>query len=156
MLDGKSFGVDNAFKAGDEAAGVLINGKYLKNPTAKNVKSMVKNPSGTLKLDGSSGVVNGKFMYVVDESGELVVGTRATGIPPFNGRAPHPTLIGGSNPTVKAAGIVEFRGGKIFKVDNASGHFKPLNSSLESAETIFRHNFDSKNFTNDFQGFVPF
>ena len=152
VLGEKSFDVDKDFKAGDEAAGVLVNGKYLKNLTAKNVKDMVRNPSGTLKLDGSSGLVNGKFMYVVDESGKLVVGTRAKG---FNfsvtdGKAPHPTLIGGSNPTVKAAGIVEFRGCKIFKVDNASGHFKPPSSSLESAETIFKHNFRSNNFTNDF------
>ena len=50
---------------------------------------------------------------------------------------PHPTLIGGENPQVQAAGIVEIRGGQIYKVDNASGHYKPSNESLKVAEEAF-------------------
>ncbi|MCF6183744.1 MAG: hypothetical protein L3J56_03800 [Bacteroidales bacterium] len=38
------FKVDNALKLADEAAGLLVNGKYLKNPTAKNVTELIKKP----------------------------------------------------------------------------------------------------------------
>jgi len=154
---GSVFKVDNALKLADEAAGVLVNGKYLKNPTAKNVTELIKNPSGSMKLNQSSGsILNGEYMYVVDEADNIIIGTRATGISPFNGKAPHPTLIGGADPVVKTAGIIEFRGGKIYKVDNVSGHFKPSTQSLQNAESIFNQNFSPNNFTSDFQGYIPF
>ncbi|MCF6183743.1 MAG: DUF6402 family protein [Bacteroidales bacterium] len=72
-----------------------------------------------MKLSQSSGsILNGKYMYVIDEADNIIIGTRANGISPFNGKAPHPTLIGGANPTVKTAGIIEFRGGKIYPLND--------------------------------------
>ncbi|MEC7263577.1 MAG: hypothetical protein VXW38_07535 [Bacteroidota bacterium] len=73
-----------------------------------------------------------------------------------NEKAPHPTLIGGVDPVVKTAGIIEFRAGKIYKVDNVSGHFKPSAQSLQNAQPIFYQKFTSNNFADDFQGFIPF
>lgn len=96
-------------------------------------------------------------MYVVDESGNLIIGIPAKGFNFSNpdGRAPHPTLIGG-DPQVKAAGTIDIRGGKIYKVDNASGHFKPTAESLKIAEQLFKEKFPSNSFANDFQGFIPY
>ena len=82
--------------------------------------------------------MNGKYMYVVDFDGNIIIGTRAKN--PITGetlRMPHPTLVGGVNPEVQAAGMVEIRGGKIFAVDNVSGHFKPSSECLKAAEDAF-------------------
>jgi hypothetical protein len=46
---------------------------------------------------------------------------------------PHPTLIGGKDPQVLGAGMVDIRRGKIVKIDNHSGHFQPPRSSLRDA-----------------------
>jgi hypothetical protein len=46
---------------------------------------------------------------------------------------PHPTLIGGKDPQVLGAGMVVIKGGKIVKIDNHSGHFRPPRSSLRAA-----------------------
>jgi hypothetical protein len=138
--------VDPSFRSADEAAGVLVNGSYIKNPTARNLSESVT-ASGKVRVDGQ--LANGQYMYVVDTSGNIVIGTRG------GQRMPHPTLIGGSNPQVQAAGIVDIRGGKIYSVDNASGHFKPGNGSLQSAEGAFG-NLPSNSFHTDFQGYVPF
>jgi hypothetical protein len=61
-----------------------------------------------------------------------------------------------TEPKVKAAGTIDFRGGKIYKVDNASGHYKPSVESLKKAEEVFRKKFAEKSFTNDFKGFLPY
>ncbi len=153
------FKVDNTLKSADEMAGVLINGEYKLNPTAKNVTELKKNPSGAMKLDQSAGsLLNGQYMYVVDETDNIIIGTRAKGfdfsVP--DGKAPHPTLIGGVDPTVKTAGIIEFRAGKIYKVDNVSGHYKPSSQSLINAKTLFNQKFSTNNFSDDFQGFILF
>ncbi|MGB4774702.1 MAG: hypothetical protein WBP45_06005 [Daejeonella sp.] len=153
------FKVDNSLKSADELAGVLINGEYKLNPTATNVNSLIKNPSGTMKLDQSAGsVLNGQYMYVVDEADNIIIGTRAKGfdfsVP--DGKAPHPTLIGGVDPSVKTAGIIEFRAGKIYKVDNISGHFKPSAQSLQNAQPLFNQKFTPNNFATNFQGYIPF
>lgn len=123
---GARFTVDSATRAADEAAGVLVNGRYIKNPTAQNLADLVTD-TDTI---GSSRM-SGQFMYVVDDVGNIVIGTRA------GQRMPHPTLIGGANPSVQGAGIVDIRGGRIFSVNNASGHFKPGAGSLEAAEAAF-------------------
>jgi hypothetical protein len=62
----------------------------------------------------------------------------------------------GADPTVKTAGIIEFRGGKIYKIDNISGHFKPSAQSLLNSESIFNQYFAPNNFSTDFQGYIPF
>ena len=68
---------------------------------------------------------------------------------------PHPTLVGGANPTVRGAGIVDIRGGRIFSVNNASGHFKPGSGSLEAAEAAFGQ-LPSSAFHKNIQGYQSF
>lgn len=94
---------------------------YIKNSTAKPLSSLIKND----KVGG--GFDNGTFMYVVDDKGEVWVGKRQ------GKNMPHPTLIGGKAPQVQAAGMVRIEGGKIVKIDNHSGHFRPPRGSLSSA-----------------------
>jgi hypothetical protein len=95
--------------------------------------------------------LNGKYMYAVSADGKLTLGTR-------NGqsRMPHPTLVGGVDPKVQSAGIIEFRGGKIYSVDNASGHFKPGANSMEAIKShldeINRNSFHSDFAYRDFNG----
>ena len=66
---------------------------------------------------------------------------------------PYPTLLDRKNPQVQGAGIIEIRGGKIYKIDNASGHFQPGTESLKRTEEVFREKIPSKYFSNDFEGF---
>ena len=98
---------------------------YIKNPTATKLSSIVK--EGTIR--GS--FRDGKVMYVVGEAGEIWVGHRK------KQKMPHPTLIGGMNPQVRAAGMVEISRGKIVAIDNHSGHFQPPRSSLNKAADAF-------------------
>jgi hypothetical protein len=122
----KLFTVDKTMQAADEAAGVLVKGKYIKNPTAKPLAELI---TETGKVGGKK--MSGQFMYVIDESGKITIGTRA------GQRMPHPTLVGGANPRVQAAGIVDIRGGRIFSINTASGHFKPGHEALEAAGAAF-------------------
>ena len=138
------FGVDPATRAADEAAGVLVNGRYIKNPTAKSLNSLLTD-SG--KIGGKQ--MSGRYMYVIDDAGNITIGTRA------GQRMPHPTLIGGANPQVRGAGIVDIRGGRIFSVDNASGHFKPGAGSLDAAREAFGKLPDSA-FHRNFEGYLPY
>ncbi|MBN3941583.1 hypothetical protein [Nostoc sp. NMS9] len=140
----ETWGVDPATRAADEAAGVIVNGSYIKNPTARKLADIVTE-SGKI----GSKQMTGQFMYVVDELGNIIIGTRA------GQRMPHPTLIGGKNPRVLAAGIVDIRGGKIYSVNNASGHFKPGANSLEAARESFTK-LPNKLFHKNFQGFKPY
>jgi hypothetical protein len=94
---------------------------YIKNPTATNLSTIVAKG----KIGG--GFENGKFMYVIDEQGEIWVGKR------LGKNMPHPTLLGGRDPKVRAAGMVEMRAGKIVKIDNHSGHFRPPRGALTDA-----------------------
>jgi hypothetical protein len=144
LLNAPRWGVDDAMRAADEAAGVIVNGRYITNPTAKNLAGLLTD-SG--KIGGKQ--ISGQFMYVVDDAGNIIIGTRA------GQRMPHPTLIGGANPQVRAAGIVDIRGGRIFSVDNASGHFKPGSGSLGAAEEAFRRLLPDSAFHKNFQGFLP-
>ena len=124
---------------------VLIDGVYIKNPTAQKMSNLIKPGSNYV---GNS-KMNGQFMYVVDVDGNIIIGSRA------GQHMPHPTLIGGSNPTVQGAGIIEIRGGKIYSVDNASGHFKPSIDSLINVESAFEQ-LPSNVFHKDFKGYLPY
>ncbi len=143
-MDNLRFTVDPAMHTADEAAGVLKNGVYIKNPTAQNLTDIVTDTGriGSKKMSGT-------YMYAVDLDGNVIIGTRA------GQRMPHPTLVGGANPKVQAAGIVDIRGGKIYKIDNASGHFKPSADSLNAAKQAFE-NISKDFFHKDFQGYIPF
>lgn len=142
--DSEMWQVDPAMRAADEQAGLIVDGSYIKNPTAKNLKSLL-NESGKI----GSKEMSGEFMYVVDAEGNIIIGTRA------GQRMPHPTLVGGKNPTVKAAGIVDIRGGRIYSVNNASGHFKPGSTSLDAARAAFEE-LPKKAFRKDFKGYVEY
>ena len=84
----------------------------------------------------------GKLTYVLDENGNIIFGKRSN---PNDGnkRSPHPTLIGGKNPEVQCAGIIEFRDGKIYSVNNNSGHFKPNKKSLDKVKAILDKLYES-------------
>lgn len=128
----------------DEEQDTLKDGVYIKNPTTKPIRELIDTNG---KIGGKN--MNGKFMYVVDLNGNIIIGTRA------GGHMPHPTLIGGQDPMVKAAGIVDIRAGRIYYIDNASGHFRPSKSSLNSAKEAFE-SLDPKGFHPSFQGYVDF
>ena len=91
-------------------------------------------------------------MYVIDKDGNLIIGKRD---PSGEFRMPHPTLIGGKDPKVLAAGTIEFSKGKIISVDNASGHFKPKASTLNTVEKTLRNKLPSTSFSKKFKGFTP-
>ncbi len=142
---GHRYSVDSTMFPDDEAAGVLRNGEYVKNPTAHDINDYISEGSNYL---GSKNM-NGQYMYVVDMEGNIIIGTRG------GQRMPHPTLVGGSNPQVQAAGIVEIRGGKIYSINNASGHFKPSVESLRIAENAFS-NLPQNIFSQNFKGYLPY
>lgn len=144
VVASKGFRVDSSMFAADEAAGVLRNGSYIKNPAAQRLSDLVTD-SGRI---GSKNM-NGQYMYVVDQEGSIIIGTRS------GQRMPHPTLVGGENPQVLGAGIVDIRGGKVYSVDNASGHFKPGAGSLEAARDAFSK-LPSNVFHKNFQGYIPY
>src|SRR5690606_10603059 len=78
------FKVDEALKSIDEIEGLIVNGNYLKNPTAKNISELIQNPSGAMKLNQKAeSILNGQYMFVVDEADNIIIGTRAKGISPF-------------------------------------------------------------------------
>ncbi len=137
----QKWSVDPATKAADEAGGVLVDGIYKNNPTAQNITGLLTD-SGRI---GSKNM-NGQFMYVVDQKGNVIIGTRS------GERMPHPTLIGGKDPLVLGAGIVEIRAGKIYSIDNASGHYKPGSGSLDAVKDAFGK-LPDKYFSKDFQGY---
>jgi len=91
----------------------------------------------------------GKYMYVVDEQGMIRIGTRA------QQHMPHPTLTGGLDPTVRAAGEVDIRAGQIYSINNLSGHFRPSPDSLGTIYNAFSRLPDNA-FKADFRGFQVF
>jgi hypothetical protein len=141
---GPLFSVDRSMFAADEAAGVRFGGSYIKNPTAQSLSDLVTE-SG--RIGGKQ--MNGQYMYVIDSSGDITIGTRG------GQRMPHPTLIGGEDPLVLGAGIVDIRAGRIYSIDNASGHFKPGAGSLDAARDAFGR-LPAKVFRPDFQGYLPY
>ncbi|MCC3353925.1 hypothetical protein LLE97_05255 [Holdemanella biformis] len=102
---------------------------YFKNPTALSLEDSIS--GNNIYVDGHR--QGGKITYVLDKNGKIIIGKRFNPNNP-NKRAPHPTLIGGKNPKVQCAGIIEFQNGKIYKIDHMSGHFRPNIKSLEKVE----------------------
>lgn len=142
---GEGYSVDPIMLPVDIAEGKIVNGAYVTNPTAHNITDYINEGSNYL----GSKHMNGNYTYVIDMDGNIIVGTR-------NGqRMPHPTLIGGKDPRVQAAGIIDIRGGKIHSVNNASGHYKPGSECLEIVENAFG-NLPQNIFSKDFIGYIPF
>lgn len=102
---------------------------YFKNPSAVNIQDCTRDRS--VYYEGRK--ANGKMTYVVDTDGNLIFGKRSNPINP-SARSPHPMLIGGKDPQVRVAGMIEFRGGKIYAIDTDSGHFRPPVKSLAAAK----------------------
>lgn len=109
------------------------NSGYPKNPTA--TKLTEAGDSGRVEINGKR--ADGKFVYVMDNDGNIIFGKRSN---PNNEdkRSPHPMLIGGKDPTVQVAGIIEFRKGKIYSVDDRSGHFRPNSKSMEKVDEFMK------------------
>jgi hypothetical protein len=139
-LQRESYGVVPALEAADKTVQWWDPAAKARKPVWTAEGGYTKNPSATMLKDtiGKNGRIggtfsNGTFIYAVDQNGEVVIGKRMgqPGNDPDRARGmPHPTLIGGKKPTVLAAGEVEIRGGKIFRIDNQSGHFLPKRKSL--------------------------
>ena len=85
---------------------------YFKNPSAVNLKDSI---SGNYVVFEDNHA-NGQMTYVLSESGNIIFGKRCN---PNDARkrSPHPTLVGGKNPKVQCAGMIEFRNGKWFIID---------------------------------------
>jgi hypothetical protein len=114
----------------DIQRGVYVNGEYEINPTAKNINDVI---NGEYIISNKR---NKTMTYVIDLNDNIIVAERnGNG---FNGKAtPHPTLIGGKNPRVKMAGVLNLKDGKILSYDNMSGHFKPNIKSMKVAKEVF-------------------
>ena len=75
------------------------------------------------------------MQYVITTDGRVIIGIRnGNGKTPSKTPTPHPTLVGGLNPKVKMAGIVDIRRGKIYSYDNQSGHYRPNSKSMKWAD----------------------
>lgn len=102
---------------------------YRKNPTAKKLTELMNGNYIVSKRECIH------IPYVITTKGDIIVGRR-NGNGKDGDPTPHPTLIGGKNPKVKCAGILEIAGGKIKSIDVNSGHFKPNKKSLPEAKKI--------------------
>lgn len=125
-----SYSVMPDMNAADRERGIYGTNGYKKNPTAKNINDAI---NGNYIGDKHT---NRKFTYVIDLNGNIIIGER-NGNGTTGTATPHPTLIGGKDPKVIVAGILDVRGGKIYSFDNLSGHFKPNIKSLEAAKEAF-------------------
>ena len=101
---------------------------YFHNPTSTKLENAIEN--NEIRVNGE--VLDGIMTYVINKNGDFIFAKRYNPNNP-NKRSPHPTLIGGIDPVVKCAGMVEFIDGKIISINNRSGHFKPNIKSLKEA-----------------------
>ncbi|MCR5098973.1 MAG: hypothetical protein K6B14_08495 [Lachnospiraceae bacterium] len=111
---------------------------YFKNPTAIKLKDTIT--GSNVNFEG--GRANGDYTYVMDKSGNIIFGKRCN---PNDGRkrSPHPTLLGGKNPEVQCAGMINFRNGKIYSVNTDSGHYRPNSKSLDKVDNALQKLYDS-------------
>lgn len=155
---------------------LLPDGGFVTNPTRKRIQTLFDGK--VFREPAPSGrVLNGVFPYVVDLQGRVIVGLREEFeghfrvVTPAAGEAtveraeaptgtwirlPHPSLIGGKNPQVLAAGTIQFEDGKILSIDNASGHFRPDETSLDKARDIFRRTLPRQAFVYGAPLAMPF
>jgi len=138
------FGVQFDPQWQDIGEGLLTPEGYKVNPKLMNLDTLITSNG---KIVGKN--FGGVYMYVVDESGAIRLGTRA------GGHMPHPTLIGGLEPTVMAAGEIDIRAGQIYSINNLSGHFQPTPNSLGTMYSAFSTLPDSA-FKPNFLGFRAF
>lgn len=72
--------------------------------------------------------LNGKFIFVLTESGTLLLRNEPSGVQRRMDEFTHANFTGGQN--VKAAGQIFLRMGKVIRMDNESGHYKPRGETL--------------------------
>lgn len=110
---------------------------YFKNPTAVELNETIS--GSNVVFEGTP--ANGDFTYVMDESGNIIFGKRYN---PNNSRkrSPHPTLIGGKNPDVQCAGMINIRKGKIYSINTDSGHYRPNIKSLDKVDKALQALYD--------------
>ncbi|MBQ8135241.1 MAG: hypothetical protein IJ192_12680 [Clostridia bacterium] len=114
---------------------------YFHNPTATSLADAV-DENNRVVLDNNR--QDGTITYVLDENGNIIIGKRVNpNHPEKNKRAPHPTLIGGKDPQVRCAGMISFHKGKIFSVNNDSGHFRPNQKSMEKVYNALRKLYEN-------------
>ncbi len=114
------------------------NNGYFHNPSAVNIEDAIE--GNRVIVDGKR--PGGKITYVVDMDGNMIIGIRKNPNTINGGKCPHPTLIGGKNPEVQCAGMIQFKDGRIFSVNNDSGHFRPNKLSLNIVEAILDKLYD--------------
>ena len=128
--------------------------RYRLNPSAVNLSQALGDVMrGGVRIRLSFPSRTGEVMYVITENYELIIGARSG----TQRDLPHPALIGGEEPTVLSAGMVEFADGRIKKIEiNASGHFKPnAPSSVEVSAALFNR-LPGWAFHPQFEGFSVF
>lgn len=121
--------------AKDKSDNDIYNSKsgYFKNPTSTDLSDAVNGNS--IYFNGMK--ANGTMTYVMDDKGNIIFGKRANPNNPMK-RAPHPTLVGGTDPQVQCAGMITFSNGKIVSVNNESGHFRPNIKSLDKVDQALK------------------
>ena len=132
----------------DKKVGIYKPGRgYFKNPTRIGLEQAVK--GNFIMFRGKK--ASATFMYVLDASGHIIFGERSN---PYNsnGRSPHPTLVGGKDPVVQAAGLINIKHGKIVSFDDQSGHFRPSSKSMDKVESALRklYNKNHSLFSDEF------
>ena len=79
---------------------------------------------GKININGRS-VTNGKFDFVVDNTGNLKIGSG------------HHNLSNGAS-SVQAAGEIKIYKGKVTSITNSSGHYKPSPTEASNYSTILQ------------------
>lgn len=130
----ESYSVYSKMRNKDIKCGIydIENNGYQKNPTAKKLASLI---NGNYIVNKN---YNRKVTYVISTDNEIIIGDRnGNGKTSSKTPTPHPTLIGGKDPKIKMAGILDIRGGKIFSYDDRSGHYRPNIESMKWADEAF-------------------
>jgi len=121
---------------------------YYKNNTAKELSNSIVYEH----VEIGDKIPNGPITYVLDKNDNIIIGKRSNPANPSK-RSPHPMLIGGKNPSVKCAGMIMFKNGKISSIDNQSGHFRPNIKSMDGVYSALKKIYKKHPsiFTKDFE-----
>ena len=132
------YGIDNNMKRLDMSNKKVYNAEtwYHRNPSAKNLKEAFSDDKFFESFCEEEEDKITRLLFVIAEDRNIIVGKRSG--------LPHPALIGGKDPKVRCAGILELMGPKIYSVSNQSGHYKPDIKSLAEMENALRNLYEAK------------